>query len=66
MASEYLHMLGLSPFPDRTPLHATITRKTKDGSVFFGIDRFPAYGQLSQLDRRELRTGASGRIRAGV
>jgi cysteinyl-tRNA synthetase len=33
-----------------------------DGSVYFAIDRFPAYGRLSQLDRRELKTGASGRV----
>ena len=30
----------------------------EDGSVYFAIDRFPAYGRLSQLDKRELRTGA--------
>lgn len=35
-----------------------------DGSVYFGIDRFPGYGQLSQLEKRELRTGASGRVSA--
>ena len=29
-----------------------------DGSVYFAIDRFPTYGQLSQLDKREVRTGA--------
>ncbi len=34
----------------------------EDGSVYFGIDRFPAYGRLSQLDRRELKAGASGRV----
>jgi cysteinyl-tRNA synthetase len=33
-----------------------------DGSVYFAIQRFPAYGRLSQLDRRELKTGASGRV----
>ena len=33
-----------------------------DGSVYFSIERFPAYGRLSQLDQRELRTGASGRV----
>jgi cysteinyl-tRNA synthetase len=33
-----------------------------DGSVYFSIDRFPAYGRLSQLDRRELRAGASERV----
>jgi cysteinyl-tRNA synthetase len=29
-----------------------------DGSVYFAIDRFPDYGKLSQLDKREVRTGA--------
>jgi cysteinyl-tRNA synthetase len=33
-----------------------------DGSVYFSISRFPAYGRLSQLDRRELKSGASGRV----
>ena len=34
----------------------------EDGSVYFAIDRFPAYGRLSQLERRELKAGASGRV----
>jgi len=29
-----------------------------DGSIYFAIDRFPSYGQLSQLDKREIRSGA--------
>jgi len=29
-----------------------------DGSVYFAIDRFPDYGKLSQLDKREIRAGA--------
>jgi cysteinyl-tRNA synthetase len=33
-----------------------------DGSVYYSIARFPAYGRLSQLDRRQLQTGASGRV----
>lgn len=33
-----------------------------DGSVYFSIERFPAYGRLSQLDRRELKAGASARV----
>lgn len=33
-----------------------------DGSVYYSIARFPAYGKLSQLDRRELKAGASGRV----
>jgi cysteinyl-tRNA synthetase len=36
----------------------------EDGSVYFAIARFPAYGRLSQLDRRELRAGASERVTA--
>ncbi len=34
----------------------------EDGSVYFAIERFPAYGRLSQLDRRSLKAGASGRV----
>ncbi|MGH7569336.1 MAG: cysteine--tRNA ligase [Gemmatimonadales bacterium] len=30
----------------------------EDGSVYFAIGKFPGYGRLSQLDRRELRVGA--------
>ncbi len=33
-----------------------------DGSVYFSIARFPAYGRLSQLDKRELKSGAGGRV----
>ena len=29
-----------------------------DGSVYFAIGRFPAYGRLSRLDTREIRSGA--------
>lgn len=29
----------------------------KDGSVYFDISKFPSYGRLSGLDRRELKTG---------
>jgi cysteinyl-tRNA synthetase len=35
-----------------------------DGSVYFAIAKFPAYGRLSRLDTRELRSGASGRVSA--
>jgi cysteinyl-tRNA synthetase len=41
-----------------------VAYRSDDGSVYFAIARFPAYGRLSQLDRRELRTGASERVRA--
>jgi len=29
-----------------------------DGSIYFAIDRFPAYGRLSRLDHRGLKVGA--------
>jgi cysteinyl-tRNA synthetase len=34
----------------------------EDGSVYFSIARFPAYGRLSRLDLRELKAGASERV----
>ncbi len=39
-----------------------VAYRGEDGSVYFAIGRFPAYGRLSQLDQRELRSGASGRV----
>jgi cysteinyl-tRNA synthetase len=42
-------------------LQKGVAYKAEDGSVYFSIDRFPAYGRLSRLDTRELKTGASGR-----
>jgi len=36
--------------------------QSDDGSVYFAIGRFPSYGRLSQLDKRELKSGASGRV----
>jgi cysteinyl-tRNA synthetase len=41
-----------------------VAYRGEDGSVYFSIAKFPAYGRLSQLDRRELKTGASGRVSA--
>jgi cysteinyl-tRNA synthetase len=35
-----------------------VAYKADDGSVYFAIDRFPTYGRLSQLDRREVIPGA--------
>jgi cysteinyl-tRNA synthetase len=34
------------------------------GSIYFKVDAFPAYGQLSHLEKRELQAGASGRVDA--
>src|SRR6478672_2070649 len=35
-----------------------VAYQADDRSVYFAIDRFPAYGRLSRLDKRELKTGA--------
>jgi cysteinyl-tRNA synthetase len=35
-----------------------------DGSVYFSIDRFPTYGRLSHLEKREVQVGASQRVHA--
>jgi cysteinyl-tRNA synthetase len=39
-----------------------VAYKGEDGSVYFAIRRFPAYGRLSRLDTRELKAGASERV----
>jgi len=35
-----------------------VAYKGEDGSVYFAIGKFPTYGRLSRLDRRELKVGA--------
>src|ERR687896_1347600 len=35
-----------------------VAYQADDGSVYFAIDRFPTYGRLSQIDRREVIPGA--------
>jgi cysteinyl-tRNA synthetase len=35
-----------------------VAYQADDGSVYFAIARFPAYGRLSRLDTRELKAGA--------
>ncbi|MCC7195238.1 MAG: cysteine--tRNA ligase [Gemmatimonadaceae bacterium] len=35
-----------------------VAYKAEDGSVYFAIAKFPAYGRLSRLDTREIRSGA--------
>src|SRR6185503_1089929 len=39
-------------------LEQGVAYKADDGSVYFGIQRFPSYGRLSQLDNREIKVGA--------
>jgi cysteinyl-tRNA synthetase len=43
-------------------LERGVAYRGDDGSVYFAIARFPAYGRLSQLDRRQLKAGASERV----
>jgi cysteinyl-tRNA synthetase len=45
-------------------LEKGVAYKGEDGSVYFSITKFPAYGRLSRLDTRELKTGASERVTA--
>ena len=35
-----------------------VAYQAEDGSVYFGIDKFPGYGKLSRIDTREIRSGA--------
>jgi cysteinyl-tRNA synthetase len=39
-------------------LEKGVAYKADDDSVYFGIQRFPSYGRLSQLDKREIKVGA--------
>ncbi len=70
---DYLRILPAHDYPRATefvaPMIALVESLLKkgiayrgdDGSVYFAIGRFPAYGRLSRLDTRELRAGAGGR-----
>jgi cysteinyl-tRNA synthetase len=67
---DYLRILPAHHYPAATGfipqmvtlisrlLEKGVAYRGEDGSVYFAIDRFPAYGRLSQLDRRELKVGA--------
>jgi cysteinyl-tRNA synthetase len=69
---RYLRIKDASAYPRATdfigPMAALVegllkkgvAYKGDDGSVYFSIARFPAYGRLSRIDTRELKTGASG------
>ena len=39
-------------------LERGVAYKGEDGSVYFAIGKFPAYGRLSRLDTREIKVGA--------
>jgi cysteinyl-tRNA synthetase len=67
---EYLRIQSAEEYPKATSyipqMIALVERliergmayQADDKSVYFAIDRFPEYGRLSRLDRREVRTGA--------
>jgi cysteinyl-tRNA synthetase len=74
--SAYLRILPAHVYPRATeyvaPMIALVESllakgvayQGDDGSVYFAIARFPAYGKLSRLDTRELQDGAGGRTLA--
>ncbi|HEY2066846.1 MAG TPA: cysteine--tRNA ligase [Gemmatimonadaceae bacterium] len=39
-----------------------VAYQAEDRSVYFAIRKFPAYGKLSRLDAREVKSGAGGRV----
>jgi len=54
-ATEHIpHMIALV----ERLLERGVAYRGDDGSVYFGIDRFPAYGRLSRVERRDLKAGA--------
>jgi cysteinyl-tRNA synthetase len=54
-ATEYMpQMIALVT----TLLERGVAYKGEDGSVYFAIAKFPSYGRLSQLDKREIKVGA--------
>ncbi|HEY2804738.1 MAG TPA: cysteine--tRNA ligase [Gemmatimonadales bacterium] len=51
------HIPGMIALVERL-LAKGVAYKGDDGSVYFAIAKFPAYGRLSRLDTRELKVGA--------
>ncbi len=71
---QYLRIKDASVYPRATDFIPAMIRlveallargvayRGEDGSVYFAIRKFPAYGRLSRLDTRELKAGASERV----
>ena len=71
---RYLRIKDASSYPRATDFVPAMIRlvdallakgvayRGEDGSVYFAIRKFPAYGRLSRLDTRELKAGASERV----
>jgi cysteinyl-tRNA synthetase len=73
---RYLRIRDASAYPRATDyigpmvalveglLKKGVAYKGEDRSVYFSIAKFPSYGRLSRLDTRELKAGASQRVRS--
>jgi len=71
---DYLRIKPATVYPRATEFIGAMTKlvegllangtayRGEDGSVYYSIAKFPAYGRLSQLERRQLKAGASGRV----
>jgi cysteinyl-tRNA synthetase len=67
---DYLRMARATHYPRATAhipqmvaliqrlLERGVAYRGDDGSVYFAIDRFPSYGRLSRVERRDLKAGA--------
>jgi cysteinyl-tRNA synthetase len=67
---DYLRILPAHHYPRATAfvpqqialverlLAKGVAYRGEDGSVYFAIDRFPAYGRLSRIETREIKVGA--------
>ncbi|MEP6732918.1 MAG: cysteine--tRNA ligase [bacterium] len=67
---EYLRIQAAEEYPKATDfipqmislvetlVERNVAYQAEDGSVYFAIARFPAYGRLSRLDTREIKSGA--------
>jgi len=64
LRQEYLYMLGLSPQPDKTPLHATITGSLERDGVI--IDKLHYQSRpglyVTGKDRKSTRLNSSHRL----
>jgi cysteinyl-tRNA synthetase len=47
-----------------TLIEKGLAYRSDDGSVYYKISAFEGYGKLSQIEKRELRAGAGGRVAA--
>ncbi|CAN5738485.1 cysteine--tRNA ligase [soil metagenome] len=67
---EYLRIQAAEAYPKATDfipqmialverlMSRGVAYQAEDGSVYFAISKFPAYGRLSRLDTREIKAGA--------